>query len=67
MMIDLAVLNRELEAARKELHNLQVMALRPDQSPERLAMLRRFEVSARAEVKLRQKALQHYQSRAPSP
>ena len=62
MMTDLAGLNRKLEIARTELHNLQVMAMRPDQGPERLEMLRKLEVSTRALVKLRLKALAHYQS-----
>ena len=62
MMTDLAGLNRKLEIARTELHNLQVMAMRPDQGPERLEMLRKLEVSTRALVKLRLKAVEHAKS-----
>jgi hypothetical protein len=62
MMRDMDTLQRELKAARQELHNLQVMALRPDQSPERLEMIRKLELSCRAEVKLRLKAIEHRRS-----
>ena len=61
-MRDMEELQRALKAARQELHNLQVMALRPDQSPERLEMLRKLEVSCRAEIKLRQKAIEYARS-----
>jgi hypothetical protein len=44
---DMDSLVRALAAARQELHNLQVMSLRPGQSPERLEMLRKLEVSCR--------------------
>jgi hypothetical protein len=53
------VLERQLRSARQELHNLQVMQMKPG-SPERLELLRKLEVSCRAEVKLRRKALAYY-------
>jgi hypothetical protein len=59
---DMDTLQRALAGARQELHNLQVMSLRPGQSPEQLEMLRKLEVSCRAEVKLRRRAIQYQRS-----
>jgi hypothetical protein len=59
---DMDTLQRALAGARQELHNLQVMLLRPGQSPERLAMLRKLELSCRAEVKLRLRAIEYRRS-----
>jgi hypothetical protein len=42
-----------------ELHNPPVMQMKPG-TPERLEVLRKLEVSCRAEVKLRRKALAYY-------
>jgi hypothetical protein len=39
--------------------NLQVLAMRPMHPPEKLELIRNLERSARAEVKLWQKALAH--------
>jgi hypothetical protein len=52
---------RELAGARQELHNLQVMQMKPG-TPERLELLRKFEVSVRAEIKLRRAAIAHARS-----
>ena len=59
---DLKTLERELQDARQELHNLQVMQMKPGKpgKPERLELLRKLEVSCRAEMKLRRKALAYY-------
>jgi hypothetical protein len=61
-MLDLKVLHQKLEAARREVRNLTVMQMRPDQSSEKLEMLRDLERSARAEVKARLLAIEHAQS-----
>ena len=50
---------RKLKGVRQEVRNLQVLQMRPNQPPEKLALLRDLEMSARAEVKLRLKALEH--------
>jgi hypothetical protein len=62
VMPDMDTLQRALANVRQELHNLQVMSLRPGQSPERLEMLRKLEVSCRAEVKLRLRAIEYRRS-----
>src|ERR1700683_1241522 len=54
---DLATLERLLKGVRQEVRNLQVMQMRPGQSAEKLAHLADLERSARAEVKLRHKAI----------
>jgi hypothetical protein len=59
---DMDALQRALANVRQELHNLQVMSLRPGQSPERLEMLHKLEVSCRAEVKLRRRAIEYQRS-----
>jgi len=59
-MPDLETLKRELEAARQEVKNLTVMGMRPDLSSEKVEVIRHLERSARAEVKLRTRALQHF-------
>lgn len=56
-MPDLPTLERKLKNVRQELRNLQVMQMRPGQSAQKLAFLRDLERSARAEVKLRLKAI----------
>jgi hypothetical protein len=56
---DLPTLERKLKGVRQEVRNLQVMQMRPGQSAEKLRLLAELERSARAEVKLRQKALEH--------
>jgi hypothetical protein len=64
MMPDLPTLERTLRDVRQEVRNLQVMQMRPGQSAEKLALLRELEMSARAETKLRQKALDHARKRS---
>ncbi len=59
-MPDLATLERELNYARQEVRNLQVLAMTPDNSASDLETLRNLERAARAEVKLRWRAIEHY-------
>jgi hypothetical protein len=66
-MPDLKTLQTKLAGVRQEISNLQVMQMRPGQSPEKLEVLKQLERSARAELKLRQKALAHQQTRKPVP
>jgi hypothetical protein len=61
-MPDLKTLVQKLKNTRQEVRNLQVMQMRPEQSAEKLKLLAELERSARAEVKLRQKALAHARS-----
>jgi hypothetical protein len=56
-MPDLATHERELKNTRQEVRNLQVLQMRPGQSAAKLKLLADLERSARAEVKLRVKAL----------
>jgi hypothetical protein len=58
----LATHERKLKGVRQEVRNLQVMQMRPGQSAAKLAHLADLEGSARAEVKLRRKALEYYLS-----
>jgi hypothetical protein len=64
---DLATHERLLKGVRQEVRNLQVMQMRPGQSAEKLAHLSDLERSARAEVKLRIKALAYARSQADQP
>jgi hypothetical protein len=59
---DLATRERLLKGVRQEVRNLQVMQMQPGQSAEKLAHLADLEGSARAEVKLRIKALAYARS-----
>lgn len=61
-MPNLPSLEQKLRAARQEVRNLQVMAMQPGQSAEKLKLLADLKRSARAEVKLRLKAIQHAKS-----
>jgi hypothetical protein len=61
-MRDFATLRLKLADARQEVCNLAVMAMRPDLSPAKLELVRQAERSARAEVKLRVKALAYAES-----
>ena len=58
-MLDLKVLQTKLADARQEVRNLTGMQMKPNQSAEKLALLHNLERSARAEVKLRIKALEY--------
>ena len=66
-MPDLKTLERKAAGAHQEVRNLIVMQLRPNQSPEKLALLRLLERSARAEARLRDMALEHHKSQQPKP
>ena len=66
-MPDIETHERELKNTRQEVRNLQVMQMRPGQSAERLKHLAELERSARAEVKLRVKALAYAKSQASKP
>jgi hypothetical protein len=54
--------DRKLRGVRREVRNLQVMQMRPGQSADTLKLLADLERSARAEVKLRHKAIEYYLS-----
>jgi hypothetical protein len=62
--VDEALLQRTLADTRREVRNLTVMGMRPDLSVEKRELIRNAERSARAEVKLRIKALQYFRSHA---
>jgi hypothetical protein len=64
---DLATHERLLRGVRQEVRNLQVMQMRPGQSSEKLKHLSDLERSARAEVKLRIKALAYARSQLSQP
>ena len=64
MKDSLRVLQQKLDDARLEVRNLIVMQFRPGNSPRKRAMLHELEQSARAEVKLRIKALEYAKSQA---
>ena len=61
---DLQELERGLKGVRQEVRSLQVMQMRPGQSAQKLKFLADLERSARAEVKLRLKALEYAKSQA---
>jgi hypothetical protein len=62
-MRDLQTLRQELKDARQEVRNLTVMAMRPDQTPEKADLVLKGLRSARAEVKLRVMALNYQLSK----
>ena len=62
-MRDMAALEQELKDTRQEVHNLQVMQMRPGLPAEKPELLRNMERSARAEVKLRLKAIAYAKSK----
>ena len=62
-MTDLKMLQQKLDDARREVRNLTVMQMKPGYSPEKLTLLHNLERSARAEVKLRIKALEYAKAR----
>jgi hypothetical protein len=59
MIPDLPTLERKLKGVRQEVRNLVVMQMRPGRTSEQLKVLSDLERSARAEVKLRVKALEY--------
>jgi hypothetical protein len=48
--------------ARQEIRNLTIMGMKPGLTPEKKAFLDDLERSARAELKLRHKAIKYYPS-----
>jgi hypothetical protein len=66
-MPDLKALERKLREVRKEVENLTVLTLDPSHPPAKRALLKELELSARAEVKLRRKALDHAQKSSKPP
>jgi hypothetical protein len=58
-MPDSKELRQKLKDAKREVRNLSVMGMKPDLSPEKRETVKHLERSARAEVQLRQKALDH--------
>jgi hypothetical protein len=61
------MLRLKLEAAKQEVRNLSVMGMRPDLSEKKREVVKHLERSARAEVTLRQKALDHQLSLEQKP
>jgi hypothetical protein len=57
--LDEALLLRELADTRREVRNLTVMGMRPDVSADQREVIHNLERSARARVKLGQKALRY--------
>ena len=57
-MPDSKELRQDLADAKREVRNLSVMAMKPHE-PRKLETIKQLERSARAEVTLRQKALDH--------
>jgi hypothetical protein len=64
---DLEMHERKLKGVRQEVRNLQVLQMRPGQTAEQLRHLADLERSARAEVKLRVKALAYARSQLDKP
>lgn len=56
-MSSIEELRRKLKDAEQEVRNLTVMGMRPDLTPEKRDIIKQLERSARAEVRLRVKAL----------
>jgi hypothetical protein len=62
-MPTLAELQSKLDSVRREVRNLTVMGLDPNQTPELAALIKELERSARAEMRLRTRALAHAKGR----
>ena len=58
-MPTLAELQTKLDSVRREVRNLTVMGMDPNQTPEQAALIKELERSARAEMRLRTMALEH--------
>ena len=56
-MPTLAELQTKLDSVRREVRNLTVMGMDPNQTPEQAAIIKELEQSARAEMRLRTMAL----------
>ena len=59
----LADLQTELESVRREVRNLTVMGMDPNQTAEQASLIKELERSARAEQRLRKMALDYAKSR----
>jgi len=59
----LADLQTKLESVRREVRNLTVMGMDPNQTTEQAALVKELERSARAEQRLRKMALDYAKSR----
>jgi len=59
----LADLQTKLESVRREVRNLTVMGMDPNQTTEQAALIKQLEQSARAEQRLRKMALDYAKSR----
>ena len=58
-MRDLQQLERDLKVTREEIRHWQVVGMRPDMLPAAVVLVQSLERSARAEVKLLLKAIEH--------
>jgi len=63
-MPDVETLKRELADTSRVVRNLTVIGMRPDLKPEDIELVKLLERSARAELKLRWRALDHAQDPA---
>jgi hypothetical protein len=61
-MPDLKTMQREMQNCRQEIRNLTIMGMKSGPTPEKNALLHDLERSARAELKLRHKAIEYYLS-----
>ena len=61
-MPDLETLQQKMRECRQEIRNLTIMGIKPDLTLEKKAFLHDLERSARAELKLRHKAIEYYLS-----
>ena len=59
----LADLQTKLESVRREVRNLTVMGMDPNQTTEQAALVKELERSARAEQRLRKMAIDYAKSR----
>ena len=59
----LAELQTKLDSVRREVRNLTVMGMDPNQTTEQAALVKELERSARAEQRLRKMALDYAKSR----
>ena len=59
----LAELQTKLDSVRREVRNLTVMGMDPNQTTEQAALIKELERSARAEQRLRKMALDYAKSR----
>src|SRR5262245_62505982 len=65
-MPTLAELQAKLDSVRREVRNLTVMGLDPNQPPDQAALIKELELSARAEMRLRTMALEYARAESHS-